>query len=196
VKNVTLASAALLVVVAAGCTSSSKPSAAPVSPSTSAVTSPSVSSSAPAPSPTATKPLSPFEADPAVMALRAWAAEAARTVNTGKYDSPALDQLMTPAFAKGIKAILGEDVGLTYPGPIPLQPVGVEVTNAHARVVKVCDMYEGFARSPKTKRPARAAKIAAADVYVASNSGRWLVDDLTLASGFSCKGVKVARPTW
>jgi hypothetical protein len=195
VKNVTLAATAFLAVVAAGCTSSSKPSAAPVSPSTSAVTSSSVSSSAPAPSPTATKPLSPFEADPAVMALRAWAAEFGRTINTGHYDSAALDALMTSQMRSGMKAIGGGEVGHRYPGPLPFTPIGVTVTSSTTRDVQICIVAGGYSLNPKTGKPfSKYRKLATAAGAVLSH-GRWLVSKFGDAK-FSCASVTISEPSW
>lgn len=91
-------------VAAAGCSSPSPGPSRSLPPPSSAQTSPPApvpSTPSPPVSPSSSaEPLSPYENDPAVRVLRAWAAETARTINTGHYDSAALKALMTPALAK------------------------------------------------------------------------------------------------
>lgn len=192
------AAAALAVVLAAGCTSSDKPSPGPVGASSasapSSTTAP--SSTSPAPSPSQAKPLSPFEKDPAVQALRAWAAQAAQTVNAGKFDAPALDALMTSAMAKSMKTVLGSDVGLLYPGPIPFTPRSVTVVGSTQRTMHVCVVGSGFAQNRSTHRPAGARTVLPIDAAASRVSGRWLVSKQQTATDFSCAGVRVAMPTW
>lgn len=114
-------------VAAAGCSSSSPGPSRSLLPPSSAQTSPPApvpSTPSPPVSPSSSaEPLSPYENDPAVRVLRAWAAETARTINTGHYDSAALKALMTPALAKAKKNLAGGEVGCHYPGPLPFTPI-------------------------------------------------------------------------
>jgi hypothetical protein len=177
----------------AGCTSSATPKASPLPGSTTAPSSTPVSTSAsPSPSPT---PLSPYEADPAVQALRAWAAQAARTVNSGKYDDAALDALMTPQLAKTMKHVLGTEVGHRYPGPIPFTPVRVTVVNASNRDVRLCVVSDGFSINPKTGKPFAKFHVAPIDAGAVSSGGKWLVAKFDVGS-FSCSGVRVKEVRW
>lgn len=116
-------------VAAAGCSSSSPGPSRSLLPPSSAQTSPPAPVPVPStPSPpvspsSSAEPLSPYENDPAVRVLRAWAAETARTINTGHYDNAALKALMTPALAKAKKNLAGGEVGCHYPGPLPFTPI-------------------------------------------------------------------------
>jgi hypothetical protein len=67
-------------------------------------------SSDPAMKPTSA-PLSPYEGDPAVQALRAWASQVGKTVNAGEVINPALNKLMTASMAKDMKFVMGDEVG-------------------------------------------------------------------------------------
>lgn len=173
----------------AGQTPANPPSEAPT---TEAPVTPTPSAS---PRPTA-KPLSKFENDPAVKAMRVWAAQAARTVNTGHYDSAALDKLMTPAFARSMKHVLGVDVGLHYPGPIPVQPLSISVESASHRTIRACSILDGFAVDPVTSKPGRPRDVGSAAIPMQLVKGRWLVAEFLEAPALSCKGVVVAVRTW
>lgn len=197
-NRATWGSALFAVVLLAGCTSSSKPDPGPGSLTPSMTTppasAPSSPSRTPSPSPTKSKPLSSFETDAGVIALRKWAAEAARTVNSGRFDSPALDALMTKAVAAEMKQTFGSDVGLHYPGPLPFLPLAVSVPNATTRSIKACFVGAGFAETPGTNKPA--AKLTLVPVLATEqmSSGVWLLARQNATTVFSCSGVKVPMP--
>lgn len=197
--------AALLLVAvlgAAACSTSSPaaqqsqlpPSVAPTTPTFST---PAVSTPAPSPSSNA-KPLSAFEKDPAVQALRAWADRAARAVNAGKgYGGAALTALETPTFVPLVKNVFASDKGLRYPGPVPFTPIKVASPSATERQLSVCFVAYGFAVDPKTQKPPKKLTLFAANVpMIRSGTGRWRVDHLQTTNSFSCRGVKVALIKW
>ena len=134
--------------------------------------------------------------DPAVKALRAWFAEAARTVNKGSDDSPALDKLMTGTFRLRMPHVLGDDVGLHYPGPIPYEVESVSTPSPGQRLVEICAVFQGFAEDAKTHEPAAALSIQPAVVRLVTNKGQWLVNELTSPLSGSCQGKQVAMPLW
>jgi len=140
-------------------------------------------------------PLSPFEDDPAVKALRKWADQAAKTVNTGRYNSAALSALMTAALAKTMKNILGREVTYRYPGPVPFLPISVSAVNPTFHDVKACFVTSGFSLNRKTGKPAQAFKVSPVDAGAQLVSGQWLVSRIDGAT-FSCSSVRVPRPTW
>lgn len=186
-----LATVGLLAVGCSGSSGGSGASVGPIGASTipSSAPAPTTSSATPTPSPSSTAPLSKFENDPAVKALRAWAAEAARTVNAGKYTSPALQALMTRNFAATMKNVLGSDVGLRYAGPIPFTPLSVRVVSPTRRDVKMCVVLTGYAVDPRTGKPA-ARTVGPADTSAVLANGKWLVSRFDTGS-FSCRGVKI-----
>ncbi len=193
------ATALLAVSLAVGCSSSSgspestSSTPPPSTPPTTPVTT--TTPSTPAPQTTSVAPQSPYEADPAVKALRAWAAQAGRTVNSGKYDDAALNALMTPAFAKGMKYVFGGEVGHRYPGPLPLTPIRVVVTNSTQREVRVCVVIGGYSLNPKTGKPFSKYRVGAFDAGAQRVHGTWLVSKFATAS-FSCSGVKIKEVSW
>lgn len=183
--------------LAVGCSSSGGTrSSAPPSLTSSSAPSSRPASSSSAPSTSAAPPLSPFEADPGVKAMRAWAAAAGQAVNSGHDDSAALAALMTPGFASTMPHVLGSDVGLRYPGPLPLQPIAVSTPSTTRRLIKVCGVNQGFAVSPKTGKPVHARTVIPVFADVRLVGGRWLMNNLSNTTVFSCAGVKVAEPTW
>jgi hypothetical protein len=183
---------------AAGCSSSSPaaqqsqlpPSVAPAT----TVTTPASSTPPPSPS-TSAKPLSAFEKDPAVIALRAWAAQAAKTVNSGHYTDKALQALMTPALAKTMKHVMGNVVGQHMPGPVPFTPIAVKRISARERYIDACFVTNGFAVNPKTGKHEHSRVVTAIDTGAHLVDGTWKTDAF-FNGKFSCKGVAIPEPTW
>ncbi|MGN6605760.1 MAG: hypothetical protein ACTHMS_01945 [Jatrophihabitans sp.] len=198
----TVSSVLLAAALSAGCTSSGSPKAdAPSStPATSATSSAAPTSTTPAPSSSsatsaAPPPLSPFEADPAVRALRLFGAEGARAITAGKVTTPAFDATMTPTLRPDAKLFTGDERGLRYPGPLPFTPVRVQVRSGTEREVRLCIVAQGFAVSPKTGKPVTKRAVQAIDATVVRQGGVWLVNTFEGAS-FSCAGVTIQEPTW
>lgn len=131
--------------------------------------------------------------------MRKWAEQAARTVNSGHYTDAALRPLMTAYFARYMKQVLGPDVGLRYPGPLPLQPVGVLVQDSTHRTVKICAVDKGYARNPATNRPTTSRRVTPGYASLVEQNGVWRMNALYRATGaksFSCAHVKVRYPSW
>lgn len=207
-----LAAAAMALSAAvAGCSGSSSTAATATPPSAAPI--PSAESSAstvdtatpeptttpsltPAPTPTVSAPQSKFEADPAVKAVRAWLAQSAKTTNTGHYDSPALDALMTAPLRAQMRGILIGDVHRYYPGPGPFQPISVRLLSTAHREITGCEIDAGFALNRTTKKPDERLVINAARYSVILAQGRWLVNEITLAPGVSCKSVVIPKVLW
>lgn len=196
-KRATWALALLAALALAACTSSastpqhtltpeptSPASVPPVTPTTTPAT------SASRPSTSSAKPLSPYEQDPAVKAIRAWDAQAARTINSGKYDDAALNAFMTPALAKQMKAVIGNSVGLRFPGPAPLTPVSVTAVSGDERSVGVCAVTSGWGVSKTTGKTTQKIQVSPVRIGVQHTGGRWLLDSVS-DGNFSCKGVKM-----
>ena len=102
---------------------------------------------------------------------------------------------MAPVFKHAMKKVLGGDVGLHYPGPLPIQPIGVvTITPAAER--------EGVRHdrtvSRSTRRPAslREALVRPAQAYFVMPHGSWRMTGLLPTKKFSCHGVTVKAPTW
>lgn len=130
------------------------------------------------------------------MAYRAWAAQAARTINSGHYTSAPLAQLMTPTFAKTMKRLLGTEVGRYYPGPIPFTPVSLTNPSAATRRSDGCVFFDGFAENAKTHKPAAARKVVPVEIDFVYQSGQWLLNALNNSPSTSCTGVQIGAPRW
>ena len=188
-----------LIALVAGCTSSGAGTDAstppgPLPATNSTIGTSSTSSGTPSPTPTKSKPLSRFEGDPGVVALRHFAAVSARTINSGRYTSAELRSLMTPTVAKEMKQTNGPDVGLRYPGPVPFTPVRVVVTSTTSRRIDGCWVSTGFAQKPQTNKPAKPLKLIAVRSEETLTHGTWLLSVLLAVDSFSCKGVHVPMP--
>jgi hypothetical protein len=141
-----------------------------------------------APSQTAA-PLSSFEDRPQVRMLRQWAAAVGQDINRGDKDMPRSARFETEHGRQAIPQYAAEDIGLRYPGPAPFTPVSVTVAGDRA-TVSVCWWSQGWARDPKTGKPARKRKIDPASIRLRKSGGLWRLDDLRLAK-VDCSGVVV-----
>jgi len=186
-----IASAALV-----ACTSSSKPKQTPLG-STSAPSTLTTPATTPTPSPTKTVPLSPFEDDPAVKALRTWADQAAKAFNAGsKFHDPALTALETKSFVPLTANIFRSDKGLRYPGPPPFTPISVKSPASAERDVRACFVAYGFAVDPRTGKAPKKLQLVPQLAQMVNQDGVWQVNHLLSARDFSCASVKVAMPKW
>jgi hypothetical protein len=180
--------AAVVLVGALAACSTSDPT---VSPPTAAPQSSSVAPTTAAPSPSASKaPLSPYENDPAVKALRKYYAVASKAINARNGRLPELDAWSTPRRQLRNPVLIKADFGLYAPGPVPFTPVGVRSLGPNSRAVAVCVLGEGFNLDPKTGKPAHPREVSAGTATMVRTGGRWKVDTLVFAN-FSCSGVKV-----
>jgi len=134
---ITLGAFAMLLTAACG---DDSPAAQPLAPTP---TSAGSATASPAPSPTRA-PLSPFEADPAVIALRTLALESANAVNAGNLAFPALVAVSTPNRLQEATRALGTDIGGFAPGPYPLTPLDVLVVSQTERRIPLCTLTTGW----------------------------------------------------
>lgn len=128
--------------------------------------------------------------------MHAWFAAAAKAINAKKYDTPALDALMTPAFRARLKLMLSSDIGLYYPGPVPSSPITVVDKEPGLRFIETCDVVDGYAQDPKTHKPAHPFHEVAGEVRMQQLNGKWVLQDWIAAPSRSCKGVHVPTPSW
>jgi hypothetical protein len=182
---VTGVAALVLVGALVGC-SSSDPT---VSPPTAAPQSPSVAPTTAAPSPSVSKaPLSPYENDPAVKALRKFYAAVSKAINARNLRLPELDAWSTPRRQLRNAVLFKTELGLRAPGPLPFTPLGVRSNGANSRSVLICAM-DGFNVDPKTGKPTRPRVLLPGQATLVRDGGRWKVDFLVKAK-FSCAGVR------
>src|SRR4051794_33543952 len=159
----------------AATSASSSSTSAPATPSSSPTATPAPTTSAPKPKPKPTRtlaPLSRFEGEPVVKALRVFAAVSGRAVNANTMNYKPWLALMTPYARKNRADYIKEDLGLRYPGPLPFTPTAVHVTGNTA-TVKACVWVQGWGLNHKTGKPARPRQIAPATFYVRKSSRTW-----------------------
>ncbi len=196
---IAVASLAVAAMSMAACSSGNSPKAKPADPSTSASSSSSSSSPTPSPTPSTSAPLSPFEADPAVVALRAWASQSAKDFNAGQtFTDPALTALETAAFVPITAETYASDAaaGLHYPGPLPLSPQSVTVVSPTEHDVNACVVGTGFAVDPKTGAASGALTVVPSIFKLVLVDGAWKLNAIPPTAPFSCATVRVPEQTW
>lgn len=181
------AGTALLVaaLLLAGC--SEQELAQPVRPSA-APTATSAPSPTPSPSPSPA-PLSAFEGDPAVQGLRTYLSALAAALNAGDLQLPALVAASTPERAALHQELFAEDLGQYYPGPVPLEVLGVRAVSADQKQVLGCVVDGGFGLTGPGGTPAEPLEIVSTQTDIRLVDGTWKVADAVLADGVDCTGL-------
>lgn len=178
-----------VLLTAAGCGSDEPTTAAPVAQAPTAQPSPTTSPSpTPVPSPTAT-PLSPYEGDPAVAALRTYLAAVAQAVNSSDLQLPALLASATAERAAVHDEIYGPAVGSYYPAPSPVAVLGVQVVSETERSIAVCSPESGFLLDAPGGSPTEPLEVLGGRFVVVLEGGAWKVDDAVGDDAVSCAGV-------
>jgi len=193
---VTLGALAVLLTTACG---EDSPSAQPLAPtatsagSATASASPSPSTSpSPSPSPSPA-PLSPFEADPAVIALRTFTLQSALAVNAGDLGLPGLDAVSTPNRQAESRRSFASDLGGYVPGPFPFTPLDVQVVSPTERRIPLCALEGWTLVAPGgTPREPRSIEPGLATVTLVDTT--WKVDSVVVGETNSCMNVTVATP--
>lgn len=149
--------------------------------------------STPTATPTATPtPLSPFEDDPAVKVVREWAVAVAKDINAKDRTIAGQRPFLTAAAAKVFPVTVTEeiDLGVHYPGPLPLTPIEVNGP-ASRRAVTVCILTRGWGVDPKTNAPADGRTVLPARFSIVDVGGLWKIDGLESADRIDCTKVTV-----
>lgn len=180
-----------------GCSSSTNAassSAAPTTTSTSSSSSPSstTTSSTPTPSSTTTlPPLSPYEKEPQVIAVRKFATEYAKAVNAQKPTYAPFVATMVPG--TNFSGILGTDLTkkLYYPGPLPFTPVRVQGNYVYA-----CVWAEGFATDRKTGQAPESRSIYKTRFELKKVNSDYRVVTWGDDTSFNCASTQVVGRAW
>ncbi len=53
---------------------------------------------------------------------------------------------------------MSDEAGLTYPGPVPFTPVGLQTDTAERKDVALCLYNAGYAQDPATGEPVKPAR--------------------------------------
>jgi hypothetical protein len=181
----------------AACSGGSKPRVAPAAASSSAAST--TASSSPVPSPSTSAPLSPFETQAPVIALRNWAAAATKAYNASQnYSDPSLVALEEPSFVSVTSTLYADDAksGLTYPGPLPFTPIAVASPSPTEASISTCVVGQGFAVSPATQKPIAALTVLPVTFSETLTNGAWLLSGIANATTYSCTNVVPAEQAW
>ena len=184
---------ALSLTLVAGCSSdeplavpqSAAPASERPSPSPSRTPSPS-----PSPSP---EPLSAFEDDPAVQAIRAFYVAAARAVNADDFMLPELLAVSTARRVEINRSTFEDGIGGYTPGPTPFTPVGVQEVAPDRRTVLGCSLDSGWVLTAEGGTPVEPDVVGGGTWEVLLEDGVWKVHRITGAEDVSCDGVPVQR---
>jgi len=188
-----IAAAALLLTAACG---SGDSAAGPAPLSTAPTTiAPTTTPASPPPSETAqTNALSRFESDPAVKALRKFAAAVGTSINGDDASLKAAWPVMTAHGRTVFQQVAASDVKLFYPGPLPITPTRVQHAGATARISS-CVWLAGWGQDPKTKLPADGRKVGPIAWVLHREAGAWKVDDQVYVN-IDCSKVSVKGVAW
>lgn len=157
--------------------------------------SPAVATTSASSKPTATAtPLSRFEDQAPVKAVRTWLAAAARAVNAGDVRVRGAAGVLSAEGRRSMPGTLSDDRGRYYPGPMPFTPTRVDVTGATAKVYG-CLTGDGFAEDRATHRPARGRKVLPVQFWLSRDGGHWRIDNLYDAA-VACRRVRVVDVKW
>jgi len=154
-------------------------------------TAPTTAPSTPAPTSEApaADPLSEFEGDPAVKALRRFATAIGESVNDDDASLRAAWPVMTRHGRDVFQDAAAPDIKLYYPGPLPLTPTRVEHSGTTSKVLS-CVWVSGWGQDPKTKLPAAGRRLAPITWVLRRDGGTWKVDD-QVAADLDCSKVSV-----
>lgn len=188
--------AGMAVLALAACTGGDDPppSTSTSTTSGSGTTTPSSTTTA-APSTTALPPLSRFEDDPRVKAVRMFAYEYGKAVNAKSANYKPWLATMSPAGQAVRKDFIQGDLGYQYPGPVPFTPVALQGSGSPSKVI-ACMQITGFSLNPKTNQPAEKTSIDPVYVKVSKVKGAWKVDTIGDQAGTSCSKTKVVGRAW
>ena len=123
--------------------------------------------------------------------VRAYYAAVVEAIRAKDARLPALAALSSPRQRNLNVQVLGEELGAEVPGPIPLEPLAVQVKDKSTRVVTFCILGDGWTRNPKTHKPRKPKDIVGLDAYMVHKGKNWIMDDAIIKSPSTCKGVKL-----
>jgi hypothetical protein len=139
-------------------------------------------------------PLSRFEDDPAVKALRTFAASVGTSINDDDASLKAAWPVMTVHGRTVFQQVAASDVRLFYPGPLPITPTRVQHEGATTRI-NSCVWLAGWGQDPKTKLPADGRKVGPIAWVLHRQAGVWKVDDQVFVN-IDCSKVSVKGVAW
>lgn len=137
------------------------------------------------------EPLSDYEDAPQVQVARKFAAAIGRDISAGDKDLPRTDKYLSAQGRKRLPVHAAEDLGTTYPGPLPFTPVAVRGDGD----IVTCMWTKGWGQDPKTGEPAAERLIAPIRIDMEKAKGTWKVANLYTSTA-DCAGVEVRGVKW
>lgn len=136
-----------------------------------------------------------FADDPRVVAVRTFNEEFARAATAGDPQSPGWLETLDPEGYDGLMAVLGEEFGKQYPGPLPFSVIDVTELEDGSGSVQGCLVSEGFAMGPEGVTGSTVTPIEYALSAHPEQEGAWLVQAMW-AGAYDCSAVDVEGTTW
>lgn len=157
----------------------------------------STTSATSSPSPTKTEePLSEFEDEAPVKAVRKWATAVGQAVNERQRTMESVGAWATPSGVDVSRRVYASDLdaGYEWPGPQPFTPVRVSTDGGSATMVG-CFLSSGWSRDPKSGKRVAKREVDAFRFELARRGKRWKVSDISNAPA-DCSGVEVKGVRW
>lgn len=135
-----------------------------------------------------------FADDPRVQAVREFNAEFARAATAGDPQRAEWLATLDPAGYEDLMAILGEEFGKQYPGPLPFTVLDVTELEDGTGSVQGCIISEGFALGPEGVTGGTVTSIEYA-LTPGTQDDPWLVQAMW-AGAYDCSAVDVEGVAW
>lgn len=137
-----------------------------------------------------------FDPDPRIAGLERYAIEYALAVNTADPDRPEWLATMNQVGQQNRGVVIGNDVdlGLYYPGPLPIEFFVVGQEGAW-ETVTACVLAQGFALDQQDGEPAQERNLVPITFYLDVVDGEYVYSD-SLFADFSCDDVTVEELSW
>ncbi|GAA5159320.1 hypothetical protein [Ornithinimicrobium tianjinense] len=136
-----------------------------------------------------------FADDPRVLAVREFNAEFARAASENDPQRAAWLATLDPAGYEDLMAMLSEEFGKQYPGPLPMTVVDVAELEDGTGSVQGCIISEGFATGGEGYTGSTITSVEYALVPDPSEEGSWLVQKIW-AGAYDCSSVDVEATAW
>lgn len=159
-----------------------------------------VATTSPSASPSASRsasaePLSPYEGDPAVKALRLHYLGAALGINRKNMHNKQLKDSSTARRYGVMTQLAKPEFGTYYPGPNPFTPLDVTRVSATERKVVFCGVETGWTLNRKGGKPVAKRTLSSLEGTIVRQQGRWRVSQLLYRKD-SCTGVEIPEVFW
>lgn len=139
-----------------------------------------------------------FDPDPRIETVERFAIEYALAATAGDDERPEWVALLTDLGFEERLIYIGNDLGLEFPGPVPVAFLSMteEVSEAGiVDVVNICIQAGGFALVPGTEQPASEEIVSGYDMHLLREGDDYYVHEIYFAD-HDCTDVEMEATTW